>query len=124
MRGSVFSAQGDASGELGLRPAWSLDLTTVDPDDGMPWDFTVAAKRRKVAELINRDRPLLLITCPMCGPFSSRKNLKYEKMDAAAAKEKLRRLFLFEHPTSASSWSTLQQVMNLEGVYASRFDFC
>ena len=32
--------------ELGLRPAWSLDLTTVDPEDGMPWDFSVAAKNR------------------------------------------------------------------------------
>ena len=73
-------------------------------------------------------------------------SLNYEKMDATEAKEKLEkamehvkfaldlciqqyragRLFLFEHPTSASSWSTsmMQQVMNLEGVYASRFDFC
>ena len=51
--------------ELGLRPAWSLDFNTVDPDDRMPWDFTVAAKRRKVTELISRDKPLLLIACPM-----------------------------------------------------------
>ena len=131
---------------LGLRSAWSLDLTTVDPDDGMPWDFTVAAKRRKAVGLINRDKPLLLVACPMCGPFSSMNNLNYVKMDDAEVKEKLRRamdhvkfaldlclqqyragrLFLFEHPTSASSWSTamIQQVMGLEGVYASKFDFC
>ena len=124
--------------KLGLRPAWSLDLTTVDPDDGMPWDFAVAAKRRKAVGLINRDKPLLLIACPMCGPFSSMNNLNYAKMDDADAKEKLRkamdhvkfaldlclqqyragRLFLFEHPTSSSSWSTamMQQVMGLEGV--------
>ena len=122
--------------KLGLRPAWSLDLTTVDPDDGMPWDFTVAAKRRKAVGLINRDKPLLLIACPMCGPFSSMNNLNYAKLDDADVKDKLRkamdhvkfaldlclqqyragRLFLFEHPTSASSWSTamMQQVMGLE----------
>ena len=73
-------------------------------------------------------------------------NLNYAKMDDADAKEKLKRamdhvkfaldlclqpdragrLFLFEHPTSASPWSTamMQQVMGLEGVYASKFDFC
>ena len=77
--------------KLGLRPAWSLDLTTVDPDDGMPWDFTVAAKRCKAVGLINRDKPLLLIACPMCGPFSSMNNLNNAKMDDADAKEKLRR---------------------------------
>ena len=33
---------------------------------------------------------------------------------------------MFEHPTSASSWTTtmMQQMMNLEGVYVSKFDFC
>ena len=35
-------------------------------------------------------------------------------------------MFIFEHPTSATSWSTamLQQMADLEGVYTSRFDFC
>ena len=26
--------------DMGLRPAWALDLTTVDPADGQTWDFT------------------------------------------------------------------------------------
>ena len=122
--------------ELGLRPAWSLDLTTIDADDGKPWDFTDASKRHKASKLISKDKPLLLVVCPMCGPFSSMNNLNYGKMDSADAKEKLEkamehvkfaldlcmqqyragRLFMFEHPTSASSWSTtmMQQMMNLE----------
>ena len=96
--------------------------------------------------MISKDKPLLLVVCPMCGPFSSMNNLNYGKMDSADAKEKLEnamehvkfaldlcmqqysagRLFMFEHPTSASFWSTtmMQQMMNLEGVYASKFDFC
>ena len=133
------------SGELGLRPAWSLDLTTIDAEDGKPWDFSDPAKRRKASELIKHDKPLLLVVCPMCGAFSAMNNWNYEKMKSEDAKEKLERamehvkfaldlcmqqykagrLFMFEHPTSASSWTTtmMQQTMNLEGVYVSKFDF-
>ena len=132
--------------ELGLRPAWSLDLTTIDAEDGKPWDFSDPAKRKKASELIKRDKPLLLVVCPMCGAFSSMNNWNYEKMKSEDAREKLERamehvkfaldlcmqqykagrLFMFEHPTSASSWTTtmMQQMMNLEGVYVSKFDFC
>ena len=132
--------------ELGLRLAWSLDLTTVDPEDGMPWDFSVAAKRIKAARMIDRDKPLIIVACRMCGPFSAINNLNYAKMAPEEIKGKLKtamehvkfsldlclrqckagRLFVFEHPTSASSWSTsmLQQMADLEGVYTARFDFC
>ena len=132
--------------ELGLRPAWSLDLTTVDPEDGKPWDFSMADKRAKAVRMLDRDKPLMLVACPMCGPFSAINNLNYAKMTPEEIKEKLKkamehvkfsldlclrqykagRLFVFEHPTSASSWSTdmLQQMADLEGVYTARFDFC
>ena len=29
----------------GIMPGMSLDLTSVDPEDGMPWDFNIAQKR-------------------------------------------------------------------------------
>ena len=47
-------------------------------------------------------------------------------LDVCLRKYKAARLFIFEHPTSASSWSTamLQQMADLEGMYAARFDFC
>ena len=57
--------------ELGLRPAWSLDLTTVDPEDGMPWDFLVAAKRIKATRMMDRDKPMMVVACHMCGQFSA-----------------------------------------------------
>ena len=66
--------------EMGLHPAWALDLTVVDPDDGIPWDFNVPAKRRRAFELLERDKPAMLIACPMCGPFSTMNNLNYAKM--------------------------------------------
>ena len=36
------------------------------------------------------------------------------------------RFFIFEHPASASSWSTkmMQQMLNLEGITTAKFDFC
>ena len=30
-----------------LAPGFAFDLTTVDPDDGMPWDFSQKGKRQK-----------------------------------------------------------------------------
>ena len=51
--------------EMGMRPAWALDLTVMDSDDGEPWDFTVAEKRAKAIKLLDRDRPLMLMACPM-----------------------------------------------------------
>ena len=36
------------------------------------------------------------------------------------------RFFIFEHPTSASSWGTdmMKHMMSLEGVHTAKFDFC
>ena len=52
-------------------------------------------------------------------------HLKFS-LDLCLRQYKAGRLFVFEHPTSASSWSTamLQQMADLEGVYSARFDFC
>ena len=33
--------------EMTLRMAWALDLTTIDPKAGMPWDFAFENKRKK-----------------------------------------------------------------------------
>ena len=59
----------------GIKGHWSLDLTTVDPDDGMPWDFDVEAKRTKVMKMLARDKPSLLIGSPDCTAFSTLQNL-------------------------------------------------
>ena len=57
--------------EFGLNPRWALDLQTVDPDDGEPWDFNNPAKRLKAVQLLERDQPDILMVGPICNPFSS-----------------------------------------------------
>ncbi len=132
--------------DMGLRPAWALDLTQVDPADGLPWDFSSKVKRRRARELLEADKPLMLIACPMCGHFSTLMNWNYASMSQEKAEEMLKaamqhlkfalelclvqyragRLFLFEHPAGASSWTTqmIQEMLRLEGVFQSKFDFC
>ena len=132
--------------DMGLHPAWALDLTVIDSEDGTPWDFSIPAKQKRAIEMLDRDKPAMLIACPMCGPFSSMNNINYAKMDAKEVEEKLRaamvhikfalelclkqymagRLFLFEHPAGASSWSTgmMKDMLGLAGVHTAKFDFC
>ena len=66
--------------DMGLRPAWALDLTTIDPEDGLPLDFTEASKRKRALALLEQDQPLLLLASPMCGAFSAMNNINYSKM--------------------------------------------
>ena len=76
--------------EMGFRAAWSLDLTTMDPVDGMPLDFSFEAKRKRAAELLERYKPLLPVACPMCKDFGGLQTLNYGKMSREEVKAKLR----------------------------------
>ena len=131
---------------MGLRPGWSLDLTEIDPDDNEPWDLSRKAKQDKAKAKVNEDKPLLLVLCPMCGPFSTTQNLNYINMEEREIKDKLEqalehvrfsvelckmqrtagRLFVFEHPAGASSWESklLKELHAQEGVMKVNFDFC
>ena len=128
-----------------MKRAWALDLTTLD-EQGSPWDFSLASQRKKALKLLEKDKPLLLVACPMCGPFSSINDLNYARMSAEEIQVKLEdammhmrfalclclkqiaagRLFMFEHPAGASSWGTkmMQEMLGKEGVFLSKFDFC
>ena len=75
---------------MGLRPAWALDLTTIDPEDGMPWDFTKEDKRRRAMKLLDIDQPVMLLTSPMCWPFGAMNNINYDKMRPKDIHSKLR----------------------------------
>ena len=135
------------AGEQGLREGWAVDLTEVDPDDGMPWDFSVQEKRDKAKRKIDNDEPFMVILCPMCGPFSALQALfNYPKLESEEVRRKLEaatehirfslelcleqyrkgRLFMFEHPADATSWQLkcIQEMMQLEGVFTTPFDFC
>ena len=55
---------------LGLVPRASLDLTTNDPADNMPWDFNKQDKRDNAEALVKAKSSLLLVVSPMCVAFS------------------------------------------------------
>ena len=133
--------------KLGLRDGWALDLTEVDPDDGKAWDFNDESKRNKAKKMLKTDKPMMLIMSPMCGPFSKLQELfNYPHQDRSEVEEKIKealihlrftvelclmqheagRLFLFEHPASASSWSSevIQYLTDVRGVHHVKFDFC
>ena len=55
---------------LGMKPGFALDLT-VNDDDGAPWDFSLKEKREKAAEKLEREKPFMLVTSPMCAKFCS-----------------------------------------------------
>ena len=44
-----------------LAPGLAIDLTTVDPDDGMPWDLSLEEKQTKVLKKMRREKPLFVI---------------------------------------------------------------
>ena len=52
-----------------LLPGFALDVTGIDPDDGMPWDFDDPAKREKAERMLDEQQPQVLIGSPMCTAF-------------------------------------------------------
>ena len=105
-----------------LAVGFALDLTTVDPDDGDAWDFTVASKRAKARALIRAQAPYVLIGSPM--DFSAWQRLNRARSNDPEAMRRARvgsivhlnfvaelyeeqidvgRYFLYEHPLFADS---------------------
>ena len=135
----------ELAGKVGLQFGSALDFTTTD-EEGNPWDFILASQRAKAVRLLEAEKPLMLVACPMCGPFSSLNYWNYQKSDEKTVRQKLEcplthlkfslelcirqckagRCFVFEHPAAASSWTTqlVQKVLSFEGVYLAKFDFC
>jgi hypothetical protein len=74
-----------------LLPGFALDLTVVDPDDGMPWDFSQSGKRQKARELRRKQRPYMLIGSPECKEFSSLQALNEAKSPDPAAYDRAKR---------------------------------
>ena len=129
---------------MGLKLAWALDLTTAD-EEGKPWGFSRADPRRKALRMLIEDKPLMLVACPMCGPLSTMNELNYAHMSEGEIKERLHgamlhmkfaltpclqqymagRLFLFDHPAGASSWSTkmMFDMLSREGLVFCKIIF-
>ena len=130
----------------GLIPGWSLDLTIVDEETGLPWDLSCPKAQAKVRRMLHNDEPVMVMACPPCGAFSSWMHVNYSKMSEEEAQEKMwngmrhlafaievcriqaraGRYFAFEHPASATSWTTgmMQALLGTAGAQRVTFDFC
>ena len=79
--------------ELRLIPGFALDFTTVDEEDGAPWDFDDPRKREKALAKLRHECPMLLVGSPMCTAFSSWQRISDKVRDpAVCAAEKARAL--------------------------------
>ena len=130
-----------------LMPGFALDLTVIDPDDGMPWDFSNQDKRDKARRLMRSQKPYFLIGFPMCRAFSTWQALNAARSsDARGIKkaydeavdhldfvvslyvEQLQegRYFLHEHPRYATSWQvkSMEELMRIPGVERTDGDQC
>ena len=52
-----------------LVPGFALDLTVVDPSDGLPWDLGRKSKRDKATALLRQQKPYMLIGSPAFKAF-------------------------------------------------------
>jgi hypothetical protein len=130
-----------------LLPGFALDLTVVDPEDGLPWDFSKSGKREKARQMRRRQKPYLLIGSPECTAFSTWQYLNEARsINPQAFKEARRRAkahikfmaelyreqlddghyFLHEHPRYATSWQleVMQDLMDVPGVQLAHGDQC
>jgi hypothetical protein len=134
-------------GRRHLLPGFSLDLTTVDPDDGQPWDFTVRAKREKARALQRRQKPYMLIGSPECTAFCTWQALNESRCKDPDAMQRAKiaatlhilfviemyheqissgRHFLHEHPRWASSWKIpeMEALMQMDDIHFGQGDQC
>ena len=106
-------------------PGFAYDFTTIDEDDGMPWDFSLQSKRDKALKKVQPQEPYMLIGSPMCRAFClwqylnqiNSKDKDAMRKAYLEAVEHMRfvvrlyreqldngRYFLHEHPANATSW--------------------
>ena len=133
-------------GALGVAHGHSLDLNTRDPDDGHPWDFRLPSKRAKARQLLQTLQPWLLVTSPPCTMFSQVQHTNWHRMDPEMVRRRMiearlhldfcmelchlqaeqGRLFLHEHPWSASSWAepSVAALLGRPGAIVVKADLC
>ena len=122
--------------KFGLKAGWSVDLLNGT-------DLGKKSEREKVERYQKQEKPLLLVGSPMCTMFSIlqamsgwgwRKQKKWEEdvghlywaIDRYEEQLKEGRIFLHEHPASASSrrLGKMQKLMRKPGVYEVVVDQC
>ena len=105
----------------GLRGGWALDIRCEDPVAGSAWDLSEPRAQNKVWKIVRRDKPLMIGFSPECTLFSALQNHRKTDIpedelaramacvrfcvDTAEYQIKHGRLFYYEHPLTATSWS-------------------
>ena len=92
-----------------------LDLSTNDPEDDMPWDFSNEAKFTKAEKLIKTRGPALIIGCPTV-KVTTGKDKSEIGQNITTHLERCGEMYkrhvqnggyvLHEHPEKASSWKS------------------
>jgi len=130
--------------ERGLSGGWSLDWMHTCPVTGMKWDLSQEHTQKRAMGMLRRDKPKLVVCSPPCTMFSMlqfltgdpklRCPVKYAEalkllnfaVRVCEEQRKAGRLFVFEHPLSATSWKTteLRALMKKEDVYETVVHQC
>ena len=107
----------------GVRPGASLQITTQD-EDGRKWDFSELEMRNRAVRKILNEKPLVLVTSPVCADWISETDAscvkrgieeKRRRVDQSAMhlnfvcnlhmlQHRAGRYFMHEQPRSATSW--------------------
>ena len=105
--------------ERGLREGWAMDIAVDESGTRRSWDFSLENDQKEAMRWIRRDRPEVLVVSPPCAAFSVLrcfdKNPDEKKIEKAKQlvrfaiklcwmQQAAGRKYIFEHPTSASSW--------------------
>ena len=130
-----------------VMPGFSFDITVLDPDDGMPWDFSIPEKRAKARRKLREQKPYLLVGSPMCTQFSTWQYLNEHRSTDKAGMRRAKiaaivhldfvaslyeeqiagaRYFLHEHPLHATSWSvpSIEALLRMPQVQLASGDQC
>ena len=107
-----------------LRPGWSLDLKTKDPETGEPWDLSKRRVQERVRQLVRETAPYCIVGSPPCTPFSQIQGLNKKKRDKAVIRREWEegrrhirfclelyrmqvsagRHYVHEHPKGSAAW--------------------
>jgi hypothetical protein len=113
-----------AAAKIGLSPGFSMDIATCD-ENSVKWDFNIKAMRNKAIRKAIDEKPLVLMTNPMCTDWSIAMNANWGRMTAEERRTRMMRArihldlvcqlhaiqhnagryFIHEHPQSATSWN-------------------
>jgi len=130
-----------------IMPGFAFDITVNDPEDGLPWDFSLKSKRDKARRIFREQKPFMLIGSPMCRHFSTWQALNFARSNDAAGMLRARtaaivhidfvaslyeeqlaggRYFLHEHPKYATSWDvdSMVRLAAMPGVLLAHGDQC